>query len=75
MKKYNFPKRFELEGLDPLKVKVQVVGNKLYKVYDNLEAAEKEHDLKSFYGPFADKVGNNWALRFETPEAYRILSS
>jgi len=74
MKNYKFPRRFEIEGLDPLTLKVQVVRVGDFKVYDNLETAEASEDLAGMAGPMADKIAGVWCIRFESWEANDRLS-
>ena len=70
-----FPKRFEIEGLDPLKLKVKVVSLKKEIVFKNLEDADQIMDLSRLAGPMADKHEGQWCVRFECKETYRKLSA
>jgi len=78
-----FPKRFELEGLDPREVQVKIVvlaGNQyIQKIYKNLDDVPADTGLRNLYGPFADKIYKSehdwkWCLRFENNTAYNSFS-
>lgn len=70
---FRFPKRFEIEGLDPFTLKVQVVTKDAYKVFETLEKACQEVNLHGFCGPMADKIDGNWCIRFESKEVYASM--
>ena len=77
----NFPKRFEMLGIDPRSVKVKVVytgiSGKLYQVvYDNIAKFNLNYNNEcgKLVGPMADKLNGEWCLRFESKDAYRRLS-
>lgn len=73
-----FPKRFEIEGIDPLTVKckiVQTVDGRLFEqVMENILVADSVINLRDFMGPFADKHEGKWCVRFESKIAYKLLS-
>lgn len=77
-KQIYFPKRFEMEGIDPLTVKVKVVNlfgevGREEKIFNSL-AEVPEALIFGCVGPMADKLDNQWCLRFETRETYKHLS-
>ena len=74
-----FPKRFELEGLNPRQVRVKIVvlaGDMwITKEFSNLAAISADVGLMQLCGPFADKDSKgNWCLRFENKAACTALS-
>lgn len=74
-----FPKRFEIEGIDPLTVKCKLVdcenGCLFELVLDCVEIAANVVDLSKFYGPMSDKHDGKWCVRFESKSAYKALSA
>lgn len=78
MKRFNFPKRFENEGLDPYSLKCKLVhceeGRLFEQVIENIEIANAVVNLSNFVGPFADKHDGEWCVRFESKIAYKRLS-
>lgn len=79
MKRFNFPKRFENEGVNPYTVPcklVHCVDNRVFEqVMENIEVADSVVNLSDFMGPFADKHEGKWCVRFETKTANDCLSS
>ena len=71
---FKFPKRFELEGIDPLQAPVLIVDS-LYTehMYENL-AAVPASILPGLVGPMADKRNGRWVVRFESQNVYDRLS-
>lgn len=72
---FKFPKRFEMEKVNPLECPVQVVSKNSTQVFGNMEIACKEVDLSKYAGPFAGSVNGQRAVRFESAEAYEMLSA
>lgn len=71
LKHLRFPKRFEVEDLDPFKLKVKIAFKGGEKIFENLEEAAKEFkDFEKLYGPMACQINGNWCVRFETQELY-----
>jgi hypothetical protein len=75
-----FPKRFAHLSSDELAtLKTKVVGatnNHLSEtVYENLSEAAKAENLSNLVGPFGDSIDGELCIRFETPNACRILSA
>jgi hypothetical protein len=62
-----FPKRFEMEGVDPLALKVKVVGESGVQIFDNVQAMLDElGSTDGLCGPMADKYQDKRCVRFET---------
>lgn len=75
MKTYKFPKRFEIEGIDPLTVKVKVLFSmKDVIIFDNIQEAEKVVNFDGFHPFMACKHEDKWCLRLETSQVYAKLS-
>lgn len=79
LKGITFPRRFEMEGIDPLTVKCKVVhcveGRLFENMYDSVEMASYIVCLSTLCGPMADKDRDgNWCVRFESKKAYKALS-
>lgn len=70
-----FPKRFEIEKLDPMTLKVKVVGMGQVNIYDNMEQAGKILNFMFLAGPMADKHEGQWCVRFETFDANKRMSA
>ncbi len=70
-----FPKRFEMENVNPLECPVQVVSLQSIQVFGNMGIAINEVDLGRYAGPFAGSVNGQRAVRFESMEAYARLSA
>jgi hypothetical protein len=70
-----FPKRFEIEGVDPCTLKVKVVSNLKEIVFKSLEDADHIMDLSRFVGPMADMHEGKRCVRFECKDSYQKLSS
>lgn len=70
-----FPKRFEIEGLDPYTLKVKVVFKGGYRIYNSLDDAVKVFkNFNRFCGPMACKIDGKWCIRFESSKAYDYYS-
>jgi hypothetical protein len=71
---YRWPRRFEMEGLDPYQLKVEIVTTCDRVVFDNILEAEQKVNLKPFMGPMAGMIDDQWCIRFESESAYKLLS-
>jgi hypothetical protein len=72
--KLKFPKRFEMDGLDPYQLKVVVIKDMKKQVFENLEEASKVIDFDKLHSPMADKHEGVRCVRFECPASYDFLS-
>jgi hypothetical protein len=79
MQQVIFPKRFEIEGINPLSVPVKLVrsvnGKLTEVVYENFEAFQAVYTVSEFSGPMACKLKGEWCVRFECHAANRQLSA
>jgi hypothetical protein len=80
MANYNFPRRFAIEGLNPLELRVKYVfknsvGRLEVKYFDTLEDFEEHRKGLSALGPMWDIEDSEPFVRFESSEAYRQLSA
>ena len=78
--KMKYPKLFEMEGLDPEQLKVQLVrvgedGRFTEQVLDNIRFTKPIFESEKFVGPMAGKIDGEWCIRFECKETYKKLSS
>lgn len=72
-----FPKRFEMEGTDPMQCPVVVVTEIEVAIFKNVaEFLELNQEiLPSLVGPMADMYEGQRAVRFESREVYERLST
>ena len=73
-RQFKFPKRFEMEGLDPYQLKVVVIKDMKKQVFENLSEASKVIDFDKLHSPMADKHEGVRCVRFECPVSYDFLS-
>lgn len=69
-----FPKRFEMEGIDPMQCPVVVIGTGTTCVYLNMEKFLFSWNPDELCGPMADMHNGKRCVRFETVEANKQLS-
>ena len=74
MLEVKFPKRFEIEHIDPLTVPVQVVTKDNHEFLYSTIGAMPPLSPIWFYGPFAGKEDEQWCLRFEAREYYESMT-
>ena len=76
-----FPKRFELESVNPLDAQVKIVIDGggigfITRVFKNLEDFFNHgNTLSALVGPMADKHDGNWCLRFECKNTYKQMGN
>lgn len=71
-----FPKRFEMEGLDPLTLKVKVVAQDGVHFFDNVQSMlDQLGSRDGLAGPMADMHEGVRCVRFETSKMYELLSA
>lgn len=69
-----WPERFMIENLDPYTLKVQIVTEHGVFDYENILRAEIVHGFNQIVGPMADKINDEWCIRFESKKVYELLS-
>jgi hypothetical protein len=71
-----FPKRFEMEGLNPLDLKVKVVCTNGTFIFNNVqELLDERGSVSGLAGPMADMLDGVRCVRFESSEMYAKLSA